>query len=974
MSSDDEVLNLFLEEALEYLDGIETDLLLIEKMGAAIDVDIVNKVFRAIHTIKGGSGFFALDKIKGLTHVAENILSQIRKQEMVPTQHIIGVLLEAVDLLNILLRNPGNTAGVDIQPTLDKLNGVTDADEVEEESSAIDLNLQAIFNFDEDKLKQAVDEDKGGEYYYLVKYNIAQDLEAQDRSAEDVMQDISEICSIIECENFVDEESTNGHPELVGYFCLVIATMIDPELAKSFMGVAENQVINFTLDEYKKGPTQKVIAKEVVSQVMQEEIPFVAGDLEKKSVKKEGNIRVSTKLLDQMMILAGELVLARNQLNQATENEDVLSVRTIAQDVDIITTQLQEAIMKTRMQSIGIVFNKFNRIVRDLSSTLGKQVKLHIEGDTIELDKTLIEAIGDPLVHIVRNSLDHGLEGPAERLANGKGEQGTLSIKAFHEAGKVVILIQDDGRGINPERIAEKAMSNGIISENELSSMSDKNIINLIFKPGFSTAEEVTDISGRGVGMDVVQSCLIGLGGTVDLSSQVNAGTQLKITLPLTLAIIPSLLVRIADANFALPQISILQLLRIPKSEIANKIRLIADSVVTRFMGEYIPVIRGEEFLDEDVKPLDLDSPSFGFNDTLSIAVVQSNKLKYGIVIDYPLDSQEIVVKPLGKHLKGLKIYAGATILGNGDVAPILDVTGIATECGINVIATDQSEEDKEVYNDTEDRHNLLILSNKGEEFLALPLQQIRRIEKVKHSQIENVGKLRTCKYRDRSLTLFRVDDVTSVFPLQEALQYTIAVFEVGGEEHGLLVNEIVDNVEISVHFNEFPYKQPGILGSSRVQDRLTLLGDLYEIVEIMMPEWVDKHKNTGDDSSSCKVLVVDDSRFFVKQISEFLEEAGYETLTAENGEEALAVLAENDSVDVVVTDIEMPVMDGWELTRRIRGSETLKDIPIVALTVMAGSETEEKGKALGINEYLIKLDKEKTLEVMKKYQKQVVG
>ena len=690
------------------------------------------------------------------------------------------------------------------------------------------------------------------------------------------------------------------------------------------------------------------------------------------------SVRVSVKVLEKMMSLGSELVLARNQLNLIVESCDDSQTVQAIQQVDSVTSQLQETIMQTRMQSIGIVLNKFTRVVRDLSNTLGKKVKLTIEGQDVELDKTIIEAIGDPLMHIVRNSMDHGLETPDVRLAAGKREVGNLFIRAYQEAGKVLIEISDDGGGIDPERVLGKALESGILSEAEASSLSEREIVNLIFKPGFSTADEVTEVSGRGVGMDVVQTNLSAQGGTVDLTSKLGEGTLIKISLPLTLAVMPALLVSIDSFVYAIPQVSLLQVVRVAYTAIDQRIQIIAGAMVIRFMDELLPIIPGSRFLSGEADPFDVNAEKYGFTEAVNIAVVASGDLKYGMILDYPLDSQEIVVKPLGRHLNMLPVYSGATILGSGEVAPILNITGIAHKCGIDHIEDNGVSVEEGEGESTAELQHLLLMSNFGNEQLAMPMQMVKRIEKIAAGDVEDVGSIRTCKYRGKSLSLFKIEDVADLCRTQEADYYTVAVFEIAGKEHGILVNEIVECLEVEAHFDEFPYKQTGVHGSARIADKLVLLLDHYGIVAKIMPQWVSETsaqtKTAVDSNSEKNILVVDDSKFFVNQIAGFLEEDGYRSVKAENGKEALDLLLGDECIDLVLLDIEMPVMDGWEFTRQVRQMSQFNDLPIIAVTSVAGEMAEKKGKELGINDYLIKLDREEILKTVKKYLRKQVG
>ena len=1025
MDDDDEIIDLFLEESLEHLDGVEEDLLTIEKAGAEIDEDLVNKVFRAMHTIKGGSSFFGFDKIKDLTHVAENILDRVRKFEMVPTPDVVQALLMTIDSLNVMLNDTASMESFDITVNFSKLTAVLEGGVSEEEQESLEevvsISNRAgikIFDVKAYDIQDRFSSDKGGEHLYLLEYDLLNDIERKGKRPYDVITELLQLTHFLESRvafeavGGLDEFSNNTIP-----FYALVSTVLEPEMMYSFLELDEGKVISLN-DQGKivggaesnvelladegsgvvvetppvavapvvEAAVANVQATDTVKVVPVEKPKVVAKSAKKTPEKKaeggkakkaeSGSLRVNIATLEDLMTLAGELVLTRNQLMQASSEENLDGMKIASQHVDLVTSQLQETIMQTRMQRISIIFGKFNRIVRDISSQLGKQVELEVEGENVELDKTIIESIGDPLTHIVRNSLDHGLEPPGERRAAGKGETGTLSIKAYHEAGQVVIEIVDDGRGIDPIRVGGIAIEKGVVTEEELAKMSEKEVIGLIFKPGFSTAEEVTDISGRGVGMDVVMTNLNNLGGVVDLNSVVGEGTTLKIKLPLTLAIMPSLLVSIAEETYAIPQVNLVQLARIPINEITKRFQNIGSSLVLRFQGQLIPLVDPGQFLGIDAGfNIDLKKENYGFEKPVHIIVVASGDLKYGIMVDATLDSPEIVVKPFGGHLKEIGIYAGATILGDGGLAPILDVTGIAQDLDLEKVKDLGGESklnaDQKARKDTQ---QLLLVSNSEQEVLAIHLSLVDRIERVAIKDLDTVGGNLSYRYRGETMPLFPLEEVCEVSKRDDTEHCSVIVFEAGKSKVGMPVKEILDIVDVEVEFRQMAREQKGIFGSAIIRDKMTLLVDLFGLACAFRPDWEEKVVHKDKEVRSEKtVLVIDDSMFFLNQISSFVEEAGYAVLKAENGQEALQVLADNsDEVDLVLTDIEMPVMDGWEFVRNVRTEARWEDLPIIAVTSVAGDENEKRGLGLGINQYLIKLDREEILEHCKRYLKAI--
>ena len=502
----------------------------------------------------------------------------------------------------------------------------------------------------------------------------------------------------------------------------------------------------------------------------------------------DSTVRLDVQLLDRLMNLVGELVLARNQILQFSHDTDDAAILAASQRLNHITTELQEGVMKTRMQPIRNAWSKLPRVVRDLANSCGKQVEVKMEGAETELDKTILEAIKDPLTHIVRNSVDHGIEPPEEREKSGKSSCGTLWLRAFHESGQVIIEIADDGGGINVDRVKKKALANGLVTKEQAAEMNERELTNLILLPGFSTAEQVTNVSGRGVGMDVVKTNVEKIGGTLDIQSSQGQGTTLRIKIPLTLAIIPALIVSSGGGKYAIPQISLVELVRLDGVRAETDIELIHDVPVYRLRGHLLPLIDLNEQLQLGSNPDD---------DVINIAVLQADDRQFGLVVDHISDTQEIVVKPLGQHLQSICAYAGATIMGDGTVALILDVLGIAQQVKIltehheNVLK--QSKDDSGV-NGIAESDSILIVDPGDGSRAAIPLSSVARLEEFEPSSIERVDNRPVVQYRGAIMPLVGVDGGTGFYgDNQQPLQ--VVVHHQDGRDVGVMVGTILDIV-----------------------------------------------------------------------------------------------------------------------------------------------------------------------------------
>jgi len=564
--------------------------------------------------------------------------------------------------------------------------------------------------------------------------------------------------------------------------------------------------------------------------------------IQQESRVAESSIRVDVSLLDKLMNQVGELVLARNQVLQFTGGQNDAAFLSTSQRLNLITTELQEGVMKTRMQPIGNIWGKFPRVVRDLAQLCDKKVRIEMEGKETELDKTIIEAIKDPLTHLVRNACDHGLETPDIRKAAGKPEEGCLRLRAFHEGGQVNIEIIDDGAGLNLERIKQKAVERGVVSQDQAARLSERDTAMLIFSAGFSTAATVTNVSGRGVGMDVVKTNVERIGGTVDIQSQEGQGTTVKLKIPLTLAIIPALIVTCGGDRYAIPQVSLLELVRLEGEQAKSGIERLHGAPVYRLRGQLLPIVHLRKELDlEENPPADDERAAEKENQIVNIVVLRADGRQFGLVVDAINDTEEIVVKPLGKQLKGIPTYAGATIMGDGTVALIIDVLGTAQRARVvsqtrhrNAAASGSGQHDQ-----NQEQQTLLILAL-GDRRVAIPISVVSRLEEVPHSRIERCDSGEVVQYRDQILPLIRLSDTLGI-PSQpdpdRPLQ--VVVYREGGRSVGLVVDRITDIVDCSISVQR-QTQGDNLLASAVIQDRVTDLLNLPSIIRQSDPSFFD--------------------------------------------------------------------------------------------------------------------------------------
>ena len=673
----------------------------------------------------------------------------------------------------------------------------------------------------------------------------------------------------------------------------------------------------------------------------------VEDDIAKSSAILDANIRVGVVHLDKLMDLVGELVLTRNQILQFNAEREDPALNATSQRLNLITTELQEGVMKTRMQPIGMVWNKLPRVVRDMAVALGKQIRLEMEGADTELDRTIIEAIKDPLVHLVRNSCDHGIEPPDARISAGKSAQGKLTLRAYHEGGQVNIEIGDDGTGIDVVQVKQKAIEKGLLRPEQAEKLSDREALNLIFQPGFSTAQTVTKVSGRGVGMDVVKSNIEKIGGVVDISNRPGEGSTVKLKIPLTLAIIPGLIITSGGERFVIPQVSLLELIRLEGDSSEKHIEQVHGTPVYRRRGSLLPIA----YLN---RVLGLEPEERA--DAVSIVVLQAEDRQFGLVVDGINDTQEIVVKPLGKQLKGLTEYAGATIMGDGRVALILDVLGIGLRSGVLAESREQARvaAQTNVHAGVEQQRLLLFRAGSFER-LAVPLSLVARLEEFPRSSIEFAGGCQVVQYRNRILPLVPLRAVLkSGAPDRDetADPVQVIVFNDGDRSVGVVVDQILDVVEEAVMVRQKSTRK-GLLGSAVIAKRVTDLLDLNEVIHVASASWL---QGAGGSGGGKLVLVAEGSAFSRGLLRSGLDMAGYRVREAADLDEAIRGM-EQQPADVVVAAVDLPPRGSSALLAAMRAKPEWERIPFLGLTDAAGQLQASDARTAGFEDCQAKFD-----------------
>ncbi len=939
----DDLLSEFLTETNESLETLDVELVKLEQNPN--DPELLSNIFRLMHTIKGTCGFLGLPRLESVAHSGENVLGKLRDGELETSSQAVSLILESLDrireILAVLEETESEPEGDDAD-LIARLNALADGAAAEAPAEASPAAEEAPA---EPEPPEAVEEPAAPE---------------------------PEPAAQAESDSVAPEEAAQAEPEPE-------ATPVAKEEAPA---AAEPPAP-------KPSPAPKA--------------PAAAGeDTPRESAVANQSIRVSVDVLENLMTMVSELVLTRNQLLQILRSQKESDFAAPLQQLNHVVSELQDGVMQTRMQPIGNAWAKLPRIVRDLSHELGKKIELVMKGAETELDRQVLDLIKDPLTHMVRNSADHGLETPQDRAKAGKPETGTVLLNAFHEGGHIIIEISDDGKGLSTEKIKEKVIANGLASESDLDSMSDQQIQQFIFKPGFSTAAQVTAVSGRGVGMDVVRTNIEKIGGTIELTSTEGKGSRFVIKIPLTLAIVSALIVECGGERFAIPQLSVIELVRASGNS-EHVIEKINDTPVLRLRNRLLPLVNLRELLNltrvidpslelpaavepqakeelqaegdaqaeseaqaegdapesqEDPQSPPKDSPEgHGF-----IVVAQVGTYNFGIIVDRVFDTEEIVVKPVAPILRDIALFSGNTILGDGSVVMILDPNGIAAETGeISVAESSGGAEAEQKAALAEDRVAMLVFRAGDESPKAVPLSLVARLEEIDLAQVENSNGRHVVQYRGQLMPMVLMPGRTT---LEQEGRQPVLVFSDRGHSMGLVVDEIVDIVEDRMKI-ELSDERPGFIGSAVVGEKATDVIDAGYYLTQAFREWFGSEGPLSETESGKRILLVDDSPFFRNLLSPLLSVAGYDVITADGAERALEMCEAGENFDVIISDIEMPGINGFEFAKKVRAETRWSGTPMVALSSHTAPQDLARGRDAGFNDYVAKMDRDGLLQTL---------
>ncbi|AWI88586.1 hybrid sensor histidine kinase/response regulator [Methylobacterium sp. DM1] len=886
----DDLLREFLVESAEHLDTVDAELVRFEQ--DPNNQQILRNIFRLVHTIKGTCGFLGLPRLEALAHAAETLMGRFRD----------GYPVSGASVTLILA-------------TLDRLKAIlADLEATGSEPAGADADLIGAL--------EAMASD-----------------EAPAAAAPPPPPALPELPPIVERELKPGEVSLE-------------------DLERAFMEAPGPD--DFPAAPAFEAPEPVLEAPEPMFESAHEpEAPAAVPDRPAAPAAEGGEgpiakvqtIRVNVDTIEHLMTMVSELVLTRNQLLEIARRHEDSGYKVPLQRLSHVTAELQEGVMKTRMQPIGNAWQKLPRVVRDLSAELGKGIDLVMSGAETELDRQVLDVIKDPLTHMVRNSADHGIEATKDRLKAGKPARGSIRLSAYHEGGTITIEIADDGKGLDLAAIRKKAIERNFAPAADIERMTDAQVAKFIFHAGFSTAKAITSVSGRGVGMDVVKTNIETIGGVVDIATELGKGTTFTIKIPLTLAIVSALIVKAGEQRYAVPQIAVLELVRVdPKGEnkSANSIERIHGAPVLRLRERLLPIVTLDGLMRGQATVEEGEIVESGF-----VVVAQVGRQRFGVLVDEVFHTEEIVVKPMSSKLRHIPLFAGNTILGDGAVVLIVDPNGVAKLVGQSAQSGAATETEAEEVEAGDAKATLLVFKGGAGGFKAVPLSLVTRLEEVDASKIEHLGGRPLIQYRGRLMPLVPADPGIEI---RSEGNQALVVFSDGDRAMGLVVDEIVDIVEERLDI-EISADRSDLIGSAVLRGRATDIINIAHFLPLAYDDWARGPRKTVVKAPS--LLLVDDSAFFRDMLTPVLKAAGYGVTTASSAEEALGLLKGTAGIDLVVSDLDMPGRSGFDLVAAMRKSGgRLAEMPVVALTGTVAADAIEQARRLAISDLVAKFDR----------------
>lgn len=980
-----ELIKEYVAEAQEHFATAEEDILSLEQIDPGQCKEAINRLFRALHTIKGGAACVNFDRVKEFAHAMENIAGMLRENTLIVNFEIIQALLEGLDRLKgAVLSGKGDLE--DSDAILERLHHIANMHLVNILPTTDTSTSKPKTCFDL-RLVNTAEAKEQGLHIFEFALDVARECKRKECTAEELLESIASLGNILATNPEASSFANEVHGTTIT--SLLLATMIDDhEVLFLGLQIEPLSFIHYAPEDFPpfQGNLEKMVSETPVVSIpliqppkaMEHTvIPQAPNSTPTTSPRAEQNMRIPVEIADKLMNLAGELVVVRNRNAQVIASGNSRDISAVNQRLDVVTSDIQRTIMRTRMQPIGNVFGRFSRVVRDLGRSLGKEVELEIRGSDVELDKSIIDGIVEPLTHLVRNSVDHGIEAPEERKQNAKPAVGHITLSALHLAGLVSIQVSDDGKGINPQKLREVAVEKGLLTHSQADLLSEREALNLIFMAGFSTAKEITEVSGRGVGMDVVRASLQKLGGIVEIESSIGQGSTISIRLPLTLAIIPAIILAVEDQCFAVPQVSVIEVVWLHGDEVYQSIQKIDESEVYWLRGKILPLIRlskvlniqrtftdpntGEKGIDRRTEMPDRrqNGDSFDTNartgvrdrrisliNSLYIIVLRVGSDSFGLCVERIVDTEEIVVKPLHKRLKASKVYAGATVLGDGATALILDVSELARKGGIRCEKTETRALKSK--SNIDELQRMLVFTN-GKERFAVPLCLLMRVDEISTQEIQIATGREHLSFRNSLIPLLRIERAIPGISCKYDDNFLHAIIPRIGAPVGIAAARIIDIVEIDNNTAIHSSNQSAIIGTQIINGHATTLLDLCVLIKTLDPSWM----SSFDQSNTKKkhVLLVEDSPLFQVLATSYLRSIGLEITTALNGKEALELLQQG-LIDGVISDIEMPVMDGFDLARRIKTDIAFQHIPLLGISSMDEKTVRPRALDAGFNEF----------------------